>query len=332
MYISRSQRARLTLKNMAKTSPHSFVQNVSSEIRKHILGGRIEEILFHCNCSNVIHPKSAVNDIKNAVINDLLLIKKGVNHSLGNGIIYSLKAVSKYLNQTEKNRIIDSLLENNECFYSYSRKNLADVLIEFTEYKDNRAFSILNIFLRTIETKTLDKILAKIDNGIENPDVKKILTKTKKFSHTKYNQIDVKTKPEVRRALIKEIANTTSIVKKLPFEVEVSLEDIKELPPAARLSFLQKAYKPEIYLAGLMSRSSYYHSRYSSNIKNSMLEQRLAAKMDLLKMPKIEKKDLEDLLFSVALQKNEEMTKFVKEYSIYLEALEGTLKPKSYSY
>ncbi len=66
--------------------------------------------------------------------------------------------------------------------------------------------------------------------------------------------------------------------------------------------------------------------RYQSDLPGGASEYRTRAKLDNLIVPNLAKKDLEDLLFSVSLQKNEEMTTFVADYNKYLDVLAGTVK------
>jgi hypothetical protein len=330
MYIPARRRKLYGLKHTLKHSPTQFADEVVKNIHININHGLNATIKM---CDTLPNKDASIIKIKDAT---LLYIKnmtapQQLRYGQGNGIPFSLKALELYMTQEEKNLMVDKLIEARNCFYNYGKKNVADVLADFVEPKTDRVFQVLREFLRLLETETLNKLLSKIDQGADNPEAQKILSKTKKFSFINYDQNDIKTKPEVRRKLIKEIANTTTIAKRLPFILDVSLDDIKAIPPASRLSFLQFAYSPEIYVAKMMSRSTYWFGKFNKNLTSTIFEQRSFMKMENLVVPKLNKEDIEDLLFSVSMAKTDETTKWIEEYSKYLEAANGTLKPK-YSY
>lgn len=338
MYIPRHKRKMYGLKYVLKHTPDKFADEVVKDMWINLNKG-LNEVIEMCATlpikvgAQITAREEAITKIKDASFKEILNLSNGKSrYGLGKGIAHSLKALEPYFNQGEKNLIIDQLIKDKECFYTYSRKGIADVLSDFAEPKSDRVFQVLKEFLRVLETETLDKLLAKIDQGADNPDAQKILSKTKKFSFINYDQSEVYTKPEVKIKLVKDIANTTSIAKKLPYILDVSLEDIKKIPPAARLSFLQFAYSPEMYIVKMMKRSMYWYNKFSAQgrFANSIIEQRSAMKMTNLVVPKLSKKDMEDLLFSVSMAKTAETTKWINDYSDCLDAYDGKLKKPHY--
>lgn len=330
MYIPARRRKLYGLKHTLKHSPTQFADEVVKNIRANVDRGGLNGIIKMCDA--LPNKDASIIKIKDAALQYVknITTPQQLRYGLGKGIPLSMKALEPYFTQEEKNAVIDKLIEGRNCFYNYGKKNVADVLADFVEPKTDRVFQVLREFLRLLETETLNKLLFKIDQGADNPEAQKILSKTKKFSFINYDQNDIKTKPEVRRKLIKEIAHTTTIAKRLPFILDVSLDDIKAIPPASRLSFLQFAYSPETYVAKMMSRSTYWFSKFNKNLTSTVVEQRSEMKMENLVVPKLNKEDVEDLLFSVSMAKTDETTKWIEEYSKYLEATNGTLKPKSY--
>lgn len=328
MYATRSVRRKKALKNAIKLSEAEFISHVVSNIKSYMDAPAMNDVL------NIGNSLKDVEKFRNALvaaaidhINNLQVRTWG---GYGNEIPQVAKVLEKYLNQDQKDIIVDCLIKDADKFYPYSRKRVISVIADFIKPGDNRAFSALIAFLRVMENDALETILSKIENGKENPDVQKILAKSKVLSYTKYNESEVKNNIEVKRALIKDIANTSTIAKKIPFEVSVDVEDIKALPPATRFSFLQFAYGPETRYARMVAKSNYYYNEHQKDTTR-LSKARDRAKLSKLKMPVIDKETLKEMLFSVSLQKNEEMSSWYNDYSNYLDLVKGKLKqPEPY--
>lgn len=328
MYTTRSVRRKKALKNAIKLSEEEFISHVMGNIKSYMDAPAMNDVLAIGN--SLKNVDKFRNALVGAVIDQISNLQARTYGGYGNEIPQVAKVLEKYLSQEQKNIIIDCLIKDTDKFYPYARKRAAFIVAEFIEAKDNRAFSALIAFLRVIENDTLEILLSKIENGKENPDVQKILSKSKVLSYTKYDEAEVKNDVEVKRSLIKDIANTSSIAKKIPFEVNVDLEDIKSLPPATRFAFLQFAYAPEVKYARMAAKSHYYYSEYQKDT-SKLAYYRSRAKLTKLKMPIIDKETVKELLFSVSLHKNEEMSSWYNDYSNYVDLVKGKLKqPEPY--
>ena len=69
-------------------------------------------------------------------------------------------------------------LDNSDNFYPYAKKSLADVAVNICS-SEPELIKILNSFYKVIEKYTFYNLVNKMDKGIENEDIKKILKKTK---------------------------------------------------------------------------------------------------------------------------------------------------------
>ena len=327
-YYERQKHKTITqLKELAKDDV-LYLSHLRNNVVKYIKPKNMRNLLSIGN-ARLAKPELFRAELVKIVIDYIGDLKPATYVRHNTEIAATLKLIEQYLAQEDKNTIIDALIKNGDLFYPYSKKVVIDVIADFVQKDDQRIFSALREFLRIIETDTLEKLLKKVEGGQDNQDIQAILSKTKVLSHLKYDEKEVRADAELRRKLIKEIANTQSIAKRIPFEVEVTLDDIKAIPPAARLSFLQFAYRPEVEMAWWAMRSSYWYGKYSKDIDNNINGVRAKAKLDNLKMPKIDKEEIKDLLFSVSLQKNEEMNKWIEKYFNYLDFVAGKIKPQT---
>lgn len=254
--------------------------------------------------------KLVVQQLKETIFDGIENLKPRKWGSHGKDIIRAINSLTPYLNQREVVRLINAAIKQNDLFYPYARKELATVLINLTNDSDE-VVKIFETFYRAMDDATINSAMTKINGGMENVAVKAVLEKTGTLAHLKYDEGEIKANVDKKRELLKDIAYTITAAKKLGFELDVNLDDLKSLPPALRFKFLQNAYEPEIKFARGWTSYGYYKKYKLHNIRD-------AFKLSKLKMPVIGEDDMKELLFSVALTKNEEMGNWFKQYQRYL--------------
>lgn len=236
-----------------------------------------------------------------------------------------LKFLEIQYTDRQKTEIVNHIVASKNYFYTYAKKMNAQVAGEFA-INSEQAVKVFETYHRLLTPETMKLLLGKIENGIENPDVKKIIDETNTLTHLKYNADEVQSNEDTKRELLKKIAYTGTIAKKLDFELDLTLDDIKTLPPVLRFEFMQFAFKSEIDFSMRIFPWSYYHKKYKNNLPGALLGCRKKAKLDNLKMPDITSEQMKEMFFSIALAKNEEVQNWLKKYEKYLEVKQGKVE------
>jgi hypothetical protein len=266
-------------------------------------------------------------DKVNADLLDLLSsAENGIGQQAWDNAFYVIQYLERVLTATNKSKLADLLIERNRNFGQNVRLKMLKFLMAGTLMpdKDERWVKVVKAFSRSIKPDVLTALAARIDGGLDNPDVKAILGKSKMFNYLKYTEIDVQDKREVKIQLLRDIAQTQTVLKRIPFNFTIELEHIKELPPVARLNFLMFAFQDEI---NVFCRQYYYWHSYSLNELQKRVSDRKRRKhLDKMKIAPIEPELIKDLLFSVALQKNEEVNKWFEDYTTYYNLATGIKK------
>jgi hypothetical protein len=244
------------------------------------------------------------------------------NYRRGRDISDILNFYKLEFTNEQKMEVVEYLIQHRDNFYAYAKKINGKIAAEFVA-DSNTAIRLFENYHRLLTPDALQLVLSKIENGIENDEVKKIIENSKTLAHLKYNAEEVKNKPEIKQALLKEIAYTETVAKKLDYALEVSLEDIKTLPPVLRFNFLQFAFRSEINFALRIFPGSYYHRKFKNNLPDALSSCRKKARLENLKVPEISPEEMKEMFFSIALAKNEEVQNWLKKYDKYLEVKRG---------
>ena len=219
-----------------------------------------------------------------------------------------------YIDDQAKSKIVSLIVSYHKNFYSQAKRQLAAISINFMQNGDERATDVLRAFYRSLKPDAFSQLMEKIDGGTENEKVKEILSKTKLFDYLKYPEDKVKNDAELKTQLIRDIAQTPSIAKRLNYVVDVSIDDIKKLPPVTKFKFLQNAFKYETMYSG--------YTWYSKNdAKMKINRARARHKEDKLNMPYISGEEMGEILFSISLHKNDELNKWLDRYKNYLKVM-----------
>jgi hypothetical protein len=235
-----------------------------------------------------------------------------------------IKYYSEYIDINTKSNIVDLILKYNRNFSYSARKLLLLFVINNIHANDSRAIDVLNEFYRTLSRVQFEQLMGKIPGGANNKKVKNILSKTKLYEYLKFDEETVNNNFNKKIELTKVIAKTPTIIKRIPFAVKINIECIKHVPPATRFKFLKFAFRHEIY------------SAQDGWFSNQILKDRInfckkRANEHRLIIDPISLEEMKELLFSICLHKNDELTKWLIEYKIYLECLKSDRKVDVYS-
>ena len=141
-----------------------------------------------------------------------------------------------------KNAMIDIILTFYNNFYLHLKKSLAEIVTKLVELNDEeRIFQILNAFKYSMSVNSFAELMTKISGGMDNPDIKKILSGINKFECIRYTEEEIKSDDNKRRQLIRSIIKRPTMAKDINFAINVAMEDIKSLPPITRFEFFKLA-------------------------------------------------------------------------------------------
>jgi hypothetical protein len=250
---------------------------------------------------------------------------------------YIIQFLNQYFTADSKSKLADVLITKNRNFGQQTRIKLLKFLVSnhsLLSDKDLRYITILKEFGRSIKPDVLELLLTKIEGGRDNAEVKAILNKSKVFNYLKYDQTKVETDRAERIKLLRDIAHTQTILKRLPFDLVIGLDEIKELPPATRLDFLKFAFYDEMCVFCRKYYSWYTWARTLAGLNQKVADRKRRKHLDRLKIKPITPDEMKDLLFSVALQKNDEVSKwfecYTKYYNIYTGKEQLTIEKSGY--
>lgn len=240
-------------------------------------------------------------------INRILAKKKPRYSSFGNELPKLLKSYDSILPGGVKNRIVKKICDPMKDFYPYSRKAMLEVAYKWVN-TENQALSIIKNHHGCLKEDMIYSLLGNITSGINHPDLKKIKDTSAIFSFIELNKL-INNKQENRERIIQIIAKIPSIMPKLDTGLTITLADLKKIPPVRRFNFLQHLYKP-------IFGSTSYKGTYRSHLTEFNLKCET-----VLPVEKISKNNMKELLFSVAIRKNDETAVWWDRYEEYLKKI-----------
>jgi hypothetical protein len=248
----------------------------------------------------------------------------------GDSMFLAFTSLFDLFDDAAKDSIFHLLLQHKQRFTQSCRKRVIEFLISgpMIKDKDPRLEQLFEVYHRSIKPDQFEALMARIDGGQNNPVVLKVLGKSKVFKYLKYTKHGVDSDPAERIKLIKDIATTTTVLKRLPFNIHVGLDDIKQLPPVMRFEFLQFAFFTEIEVYCM----KHYRYAYSKPINIVELDKRIEyrkarRKVDKLTIDLIEPDAIKDLLFALCLNRNEVVSAWVERYTKFYNIKTGKQDP-----
>lgn len=233
-----------------------------------------------------------------------------------------IELFSNKLFDKNKKKIVEFFLNNYSKFYSYIRKYWLSFIVPWiTEEKD--ALEIITKCSKTLLPDQLEILTTKLSDGEENVEVKKVLEKHKVLKYSMMSETEINSNPELRKQFIKDVAKSVSIAKKAKFPVQITLDELKDLPPITRFDFLSKILTYEIYY----SKSNYWRrNKTNQDIYLSIQNRKKALKYDNIKIPDLSAEEMKELVFAATIRHNESVAKFISGYEEYLKIVEDVNK------
>lgn len=254
---------------------------------------------------------------------------------LADAVIKDFNASQKYywnvdVLATRFNRFRDMFISHHSDFADLflSLKNqmgirATKIVIEsFVKHKiisdEQRLVKFFQLFYRSIKPNHFQPLMRLIPGGVNNPDVKLVLRKTRIFNYLNYEESKVKSDFNERVKLIKDIAKTRSILKNLPFSFTVGFDEIKEMPPVMRFDFLKNAF---YYEHQVFCRKYYtfgYHKKPTANeLQVKVNGRKMRVGLDKMTIEPLDPEKVKELLFSISIQKTSKVENWFNNYQKY---------------
>lgn len=297
-----------------KDNPKAFEAVVVKNIGSWISSGALPKFLKLYDKNN---RSGAIDEIiRDGVCSFMQDIKprKG-RYKLGKDIPSTIKDCIEFFDSDTKSKVLKSIIEKQDSFYSYARKLLAQTAVELAD-SDSELIEVLNTFYKVMEKDAFFNITNRIQGGVQNPGVQRVLNKTKKFNVCTYTKAEVKADKSKRIELLKDIARAPSSAKNLNFIINFTTEDLEALAPIMRFNLLQWYYRDRFRCA---SRNYNRPDRYKKNIARMTKNTGL----DKINLPPLSETALKNMLFSVGLKKNNEVVGFVEKYNAFKKIESG---------
>lgn len=223
-----------------------------------------------------------------------------------------IEKCSPYLLTGTKSAVVDLVLSNYNIFNSNVKNRLIRNCCRLIPSNDVRGVLLFKRFYRSMDKENFNELMKKVPGGVNNPEVEKIVKKSKFFSYLKYDENYDLSDLEKRKALIKDLAKSPTLCKKIPFEVTVTKKDLKELPSVTRLDFIEYLYKYKVHYSKYWT----YMGRNALMTRIELAEKDRNVKVDILSM-----EDMKDVLFSLMIHKNNRVNRWLDGYKEYLERI-----------
>jgi hypothetical protein len=296
-----------------KKSPKAFAVVMATNIDEWVRSGYLPKILKIYK--DDVRTPELDKIINKGIISFVSKIgpKRPSTYKLGKETPKAINKCIGFMDSDTKAKVLLEILKKQNSFYPYAKKLLAQTATELAN-SDRELINVLSSFYKVMEKETFFEIVNKIPNGIDNPEVKKVLEKTKKFHVCRYTKSEVKNDSNKRIELLKDIARTPSSAKNLNFIVTFSIKDLKSLASVMRFNFLQWYFKDRFRCtARSYDKPELVKIRYQRQLNRSIKNTGL----DKIQIETLSESDLNEMLFSVGFKKNNEVTKFVERYKCY---------------
>lgn len=217
-----------------------------------------------------------------------------------------------YLLSGTKSAVVDLVLDNHDIFYSNIKNRLIRNCCRLIPANDNRSIVLFQRFYRSLDKKTFKDLVNKVPGGIANPNISDIVKKSKFFGYLKYEKDFDLSDLDSRRALVKDLAKSATLCKKLPFSITITKEDLSHLPSVMRFNFLEYLFKHRIH-----------YSKYWTYMGDNALKDRikLAERDRKVDVEHISLEEIKQILFSLMIHKNEKVNRWIDSYLSYLKIM-----------
>lgn len=191
-----------------------------------------------------------------------------------------------------------------KSFYTYSRRKLLRHMFGWGKIDKDVAKDLLQNHYRMLnkeQAATLQRII--VESGAELGDKEReSLSRIPSYFISQYTQDDLDSNPESRASLIKAMAqkqNTRNAFRSSNLRLEITREDLEKLPSNMRFEFLQSVLGPL--------------TRHDYSFDNTFVK-----KLNL-KTKELSYDDIEELVFSLAINKNRQVSSFIESVKTVFE-------------
>ena len=288
-----------------------------SDIRdlKNIILSRPQDIFITlADCVNVaeifIDKHDLIDDdlIENFSIYSTSIIKDLINYSYYVGrkqTVNDIKICKYLLNDLAKQDIVSCFLANEDKFYNAGFNALIDLMVDLVPDTDSAtAILLFRKYNGNVNANGCLNLLSKIPNGANNIEIAESIKKCKIHMVLKEKET-MCSDNESKKRVIKLLHNMPSLMDKINFEMILSMEDLKIMPPVARFNFIQFYFRYKVpsieYPTKFGTSDAKINYKPKLNIEYITIEQ------------------MRELLFPVLLKKNVQVSEWLKYYEICLK-------------
>lgn len=216
-----------------------------------------------------------------------------------------------------KDMAVTSILKyyNRGMYFSGPEKRIVyRFMISRVKPGDEKILEVFDKFSRTLSITDLKHI---INNHIPylKPDLQKEINEAiKKMPLYQLMSIDVSsvsTNQKERIKLLKLFSKTPTMIKKIKTKVHFSEEDILALPPVGRFNFIRNYYGYEV------RSMKYYYNRTKDEMTKQVSKSKVRTGLYMLDLPNFDVEKMKELLFTVGIKKNKQLTSFIDGYEKY---------------
>jgi len=205
-----------------------------------------------------------------------------------------IKHYSDYITDDIRQQIIALTITPMKNYYTPAKRKLVELVSGWID--SDKAVEIFKLHHRVINKSTMDVLLTKIPEDKRDTKIQKILKEPAKIIETVVSE-DLNDL-EKRKKIIRILAKYKTLMRKIPFTVQITTNDLAQLAPKTRFKLLKNA------IDNLYRCSDDCNSKW---FKIYMSRQKVIIKA-------LSDQDINTLLFSVSLVNNEEVKKWVDQY------------------
>ena len=235
-------------------------------------------------------------------------------------LLTTIEVLAPFMSRSARTELTKELLVHRKF---YSAASLLDLLTKdvLIQPQDPLNVQVFSMFWRSLKPEHFTALMNKIPNGRLDQTVQEILSKSNRFNYLTYDQTKVESDPQEAIRLLRDLAQIHTTLKHLPFTFTVKAEYLKELSPVLRFQFLRWAFEYELEL---FCRSYYYTKSSVAELIESIRQLKERNEHSKLILEPLKPEFVSDLLFSVSIRKNAEVSKWFEAYTKYYNILNGT--------
>lgn len=232
-----------------------------------------------------------------------------------------IQDLEPFLYKGARNVVVKMFLDNIDKFYLYACKNAANSCTRIVLPKTRLATDLFLATYKKLDVDSLDTIIPKLLSDYRSKEVNKVLKTSRYLTHLQFSESDL-SNPDSRKKLISKLAESPTICRNLKFPVQVTFDDLMELPSVKRIEFSEHLYS-DMFKATRRLKDKRITVLADTSFQDCLDEiNKFEHQTTGLVEPTILTIDeLKKLMFSVSLKKNNRLNAFFRNYERMLEAM-----------